>query len=108
MSPAAPRPKIAPRNEFRIEDIRVSGTRDYPREYFLGRLDKELPGLFSLEDIHQAISRLYATGNFHNVYYRLQEGSQADRYLLEFIVVENPTRQYIGIGWAYDRLFGTK
>ena len=22
-------------------------------------------------------------------------------------MVENPTRQYIGIGWAYDRLFGT-
>ncbi len=102
-----PQPKIVPRNEFRIEDIRVSGSRDYPREYFLGRLDKELPGLFSLEDIHRAISRLYATGNFHNVYYRLQKGSQTDSYLLEFIVNENPTRQYIGIGWTYDRLFGT-
>lgn len=100
------RPAFPPKDRFRIEDIQVTGSSDYPKEYFVGRVEKELPGELSLDDIHNAISRLYATGNFTNVYYRLRHGGTPDAYVLNIIVNENPVHQYAGVGWGYDKLYG--
>ena len=93
-------------NTFRIEDVCVTGSQNYPKDYFAGRLDKSLPADFTLEDIHRTISRLYATGNFTNVYYRLLPCKDTGGYVLRFIASENPARRYVGVSWGYDKLYG--
>lgn len=98
--------KMAHPAEFPVEDIRVEGAENYPKDYFLDRVDKDLPSRFTLGDIHRAVSRLYATDNFLNVYYRLLPGSAPGRYVLQFVARENPVHRYAGVSWGYDRLYG--
>ena len=104
--PERTRPEVNPTEGFLIEDLQISGTREYTKEYFMGRFDKDFPDSITLDDIHHAVSRLYATDNFENVYYRLRKGSAPGRYVLNLIVVENPVHQYVGVSWGYDRLYG--
>lgn len=100
------RPEMTCPEGFLVEDIQVEGAENYPKEYFLDRLDEDLPARFSLEGIHRAVSRLYATDNFLNVYYRLLPGSAPGRYVLRFIARENPVHRYVGVSWGYDKLYG--
>ncbi len=104
--PERTRPQVNPTEGFLIEDLQISGTREYTKEYFMGRFDKDFPDSVTLDDIHRAVSRLYATDNFENVYYRLRKGSAPGRHVLNLIVVENPVHQYVGVSWGYDRLYG--
>lgn len=104
--PEKQRPVHNKNGVYIIEDMTVSGADNYSREYFLGRFDSDFPTPMTLDDIHAGINRLYATGNFDNVYYRLRKGKRPGMYVLNIIAREKDIHQYVGVGWSYDQLYG--
>ncbi|MDD4819474.1 MAG: patatin-like phospholipase family protein [Flavobacteriales bacterium] len=105
--PYKPREHVEVPKSFMVDDIVVEGSKSYNKDYFLGRFEGSFPNDMDLPEIHSGIDRLYATGNFDNVYYRLRKSEKNEgHYNLHIIAKENPIRQYVGIGWSYDKLYG--
>ena len=94
-------------SHFMVDTMIIHGNKLYDDNYFLGRVKGDFPMHMNLSDVKDVIDRIYSTGNFTNVYYRMRHSERDSTiYELHLTVKENPMDQYVGIGWVYDRLYG--
>ncbi|MBQ2421658.1 MAG: patatin-like phospholipase family protein, partial [Flavobacteriales bacterium] len=92
---------------FMVDTMIIHGNKLYDDDYFTGRVKGDFPMYMNLSDVKDVIDRIYSTGNFTNVYYRMRHSERDSTiYELHVTVKENPMDQYVGIGWVYDRLYG--
>lgn len=89
-----------------INDIKVEGLRNYNENYVEGKLGIRTPELIKYEDLKTGIAKLYASGNFNNITYKISELKE-DENILTLNVEENKTKQSIRFGLHYDDLFKT-
>lgn len=89
-----------------IKDIKIEGAEDFNANYIKGKLKIKSPQLASYKEIQEGINRLYSSGNFSNINYRLEENIDND-YNLTLKITENPVKQKIRFGLHYDDFFKT-
>ena len=89
-----------------VRDVKTSGLRKFNDHYVEGRFGIKPPELLNYESISAGVNRLYASGNFSNVAYRIQK-DENDHNILSLNLTENPDRQFIKFGLHYDDLFKT-
>jgi len=89
-----------------VRDVTINGDKTFNKNYIEGKLKIKSPQLASFQQINQGINRLYSSGNYSNVEYKLNEITPND-YTLELSVTENPTKQKIRFGLHYDDFFKT-
>ena len=65
-----------------------------------------IPEIIKYDDLKAGISKLYASGNFNNITYKISEINDEEN-LLTLKVQENKTKQSIRFGLHYDDLFKT-
>ena len=100
------------RNEIKLDDyvlvkdIKVEGLKSFNDNYIEGKLGIRTPELIKYDDLKTGISRLYASGNFNNITYKISELDENEN-LLTLNVEENKTKQSIRFGLHYDDLFKT-
>ncbi len=89
-----------------VKDIKVEGIKNYNQNYVEGKLGIRTPELIKYDDLKAGISKLYASGNFNNISYKISELDENEN-LLTLNLQENKTKQSIRFGLHYDDLFKT-
>ncbi len=89
-----------------ITDLEIRGLDAYNRSYIKGKVGIKPPQLTGYNDIKDGIQRLYATGNFNKVFYRLIDNEDGHKKMV-IVIREKPTKQSIKFGLHYDDLFKT-
>ena len=89
-----------------IRDLNISGNESFNKNYIEGKLKIKTPQLASFKEIQNGINRLYSSGNFSKVEYKLNENSN-NEYDLNLSINENPIKQKIRFGLHYDDFFKT-
>ncbi|WP_313579287.1 patatin-like phospholipase family protein [Chishuiella sp.] len=100
------------RKEIKLDDyalvkkINIEGLKNYNDNYIEGKLGIRPPELIKYDDLKLGINRLYASGNFNNITYKISELDDNEN-LLTLKVEENKNKQSIRFGLHYDDLFKT-
>lgn len=89
-----------------ITGLEIRGLETYNRSYIKGKIGVKPPQLTGYDDIKEGIQRLYSTGNFNKVFYRIVDNNDGHKKLV-IIIREKPTRQSVKFGLHYDDLFKT-
>lgn len=89
-----------------IRDIKIEGAEAFNKRYIEGKLKIKTPQLASYKEIQKGINRLYSSGNFSKVEYKLKQNSD-EEYDLNLSINENPVKQKIRFGLHYDDFFKT-
>jgi NTE family protein len=103
--PAAPPGRgAAPRRPFAdsvyVARLEVRGLEKATERLVLDKLDLDLPGWVRIADLDAGVSRLYDTGRFRMVEYRLAAARPGGRELR--VRVEEQRFAALGIGYRYD------
>lgn len=101
--PASKRKSIEIKKEFLISDIQIEGLIDYSRNYTLGKLKIKMPKTVTYQEIKNAISALYATGNFERIDHKIIPTENGNQLYIE--VKETDTKYYAKFSLHYDELF---
>ncbi len=89
-----------------IRDVKTTGLRKFNNNYVEGRFGIKAPELLDYQSISDGINRLYATGNFSNISYKIETDEDKNQNLI-LNFTENRNRQFIKFGLHYDDLFKT-
>ena len=89
-----------------VKEIKVDGLKNFNENYIEGKLGIRTPEIIKYDDLKDGISKLYASGNFDNITYKISELNENEN-LLTLNVQENKTKQSIRFGLHYDDLFKT-
>ena len=89
-----------------VRDVKIEGAETFNSNYIIGKFKIKSPQLASYKEIQEGINRLYSSGNFSNVNYKLEKNSEND-YNLKLKIDESPTKQKIRFGLHYDDFFKT-
>jgi len=84
-----------------ISEISIEGLHKYSKKNALNRLRIEIGDSVTINDITNAINRLYGTLSFKQIYYNLIEDSVSKSNKIEISVVEKNTRKF-NVGINYD------
>ncbi|MBN1969646.1 MAG: patatin-like phospholipase family protein [Candidatus Delongbacteria bacterium] len=85
--------------EYKISKISYTGLDGVSRQLILSKLQIDPNDILSISEIKEAINRVYASGFFESVYYKLIEND--DSYTLN-IIVEEKENNAIKAGFHYD------
>lgn len=101
------RERIVSTDTLSISHLVIRESENYSRGYVKGKLrfDVDKPTTFSR--VHQGISNLAATGNFHTIHYKLQDNEDNDEQEMILDLDENKSKSFIRLGAHYDNLYKT-
>ncbi|WP_368662463.1 patatin-like phospholipase family protein [Zobellia laminariae] len=101
------RERIVSTDTLSISHLVIRESENYSRGYVKGKLrfDVDKPTTFSR--VHQGISNLMATGNFHTIHYKLQDNEDSDEQEMILDLDENKSKSFIRLGAHYDNLYKT-
>lgn len=85
-----------------LNEIRVSGIKNYTRSFVLGRFKLKTPGMVSYKDLSNGINNLQATDNFKKINYKII--SEKEKTVFEIEVEESEINNYLKFGLHYDDL----
>jgi NTE family protein len=86
-----------------VDQIKVTGLKDYTRSYVIGKLNFKPGTSISYEKLNSGISNLNATQNFTSISYSFEQGNDGE--VLKLALKENPIDRYIKFGLHYDGLY---
>lgn len=89
-----------------VKNVNINGNSTFNKNYIEGKLKIKSPQLASFEEIQQGINRLYSSGNFSKIEYKLMDNDVKD-YNLDLVITENPVKQKLRFGLHYDDFFKT-
>ena len=104
--PTEKRKNLELKDYILIRNVEIKGAETFNKNYVEGKLKIKSPQLASFEQIQKGINRLYSSGNFNKIQYKLDEVEPND-FNLTLNVSENPTKQKIRFGLHYDDFFKT-
>jgi NTE family protein len=93
-----------------VQAVRVSGLRRTPEGTLRGSLELRTPAVLSVRDVNEAVTRVYDTGLFQRVSYRLDpvpaadpSGASPDSAARVLVVdVEDEGRDWVGASYRYE------
>lgn len=88
---------------FLCENIDIEGNKSYTRDYVLNKLKLKTKEEIPFSKFIDGVDNLIATGNFHNVLYRLEPFD--DGYIIRLKVKENQIKTVAQIAVHYDELY---
>lgn len=91
---------------FLIREVQLDGDEIYNKNYVQGKLQIKTPQLINYADIQEGINRLYSSGNYNKVEYKLIPNEE-NKYILKLFLVEKKSKQSIRFGLHYDDFFKT-
>ncbi len=97
------RGKVMAKDTINIEQVEISGVKNYGRAYVIGKLNFKPGSKVSYDKLTQGISNLNATQNFNSISYNFEETENGDR--LNLNITENPVNRYLKFGLHYDGLY---
>ena len=96
------RPKIKIQDSLYIEQIRISGLKNYTRSYVIGKLSFKPGSKIDYDTFNSGISSLNATQNFTTISYCFDKGDKGE--IMKLRLKENPIDLYLKFGLHYDGL----
>ncbi len=100
------RREIEDKDFFLIRRVELEGDDVYNKNYVQGKLQVKTPQLLNYTDIRDGINRLYASGNYSKVEYKLVNDDEND-YTLKLFLTEKMSKQSVRFGLHYDDFFKT-
>jgi len=99
--------KIIHRKEekFYISGIKISGNKNYTREYILGKLKITKVDSITYEKFYEGIDNLSATNNFKSIYYKFVK--QKEGIEIHFNLKEEEVATFLKLSVHYDHLYKT-
>ena len=88
-----------------VSDIKISGNKNYTKEYILDKIDISETGYITHKKFIEGINSLSATGNFKSIYYKFVQRSKGTEIHLKLIEEEVIT--FLQLSAHFDDLFKT-
>ncbi len=88
-----------------VNDIKISGNKNYTKEYILGKLKIVKSDSITYEKFYEGIDNLSATDNFKSIYYKFvkqEEGTE-----IRFNLKEEEVSTFLKLSVHYDDLYKT-
>ncbi|MGM0635797.1 MAG: patatin-like phospholipase family protein [Bacteroidota bacterium] len=86
-----------------IQEISISGNKNYPRNYIKGKLRLNENERISFKDINNGLNNLAATDNFDRINYTLKR--HENNYDINLEVFESKENKLLRFGIHYDELY---
>ncbi len=96
-----PPPRISTSDSLLIKEVVISGADDYLRERLKSALNIQTPSQYSIADLEQKLTRIFSSGSFSELSYRMQQVPDAKGHILR-ISLSAETEQTVGLGARYD------
>lgn len=97
------REKIPAKDSICVDQIKITGIKDFTRSYVIGKLSFKPGTTISYERLNNGINSLNASQNFTSISYSFEQGDGGEALRLK--LVENPIDRYIKFGLHYDGLY---
>lgn len=91
-------------DSLHIDEILISGNKEYTRSYILGKLKLKTPTIVSYKKFNEGINNLAATANFNQINYNFSE-NEFDQKVLNIELQESKTRNFLRFGLHFDDLY---
>lgn len=88
---------------FVYKNIEIEGNKSYTRDYVLNKLKVSAGEEIPFRKFIEGVDNLTATGNFHNILYRLEPNE--DGYIIKMKLKENEIKTVAQAAVHYDELF---
>lgn len=98
------KPRVTLQDSICLEQIAISGLKNYTRSYVIGKLSFKPGNRVSYADITNGISNLNATQNFTSISYSF-DGGEGQSEVLNLKLTETPVNRFLKFGLHYDGLF---
>lgn len=92
------------KDSVKINEIRITGSSDYPRSYIRGKLRIGTNEMTSFKELNRGVNNLSATGNFTRVEYELLPKKNGEKDL-SLKVSENQNKTFLRLALHYDELY---
>lgn len=89
-----------------ITEIEIDGLKTFNKSYIKGKLGLNTPQLANYDLIREGVNRLYSSGNFNQVNYKVVKNTDGHNKLI-LKVIEKPGKKFLKFGLHYDDLFKT-
>src|SRR5699024_9994069 len=99
--PAPHLPPIEIADTLLINQINIKGANFYLRDRVRSSLQIMTPSLQSVSELEYKLNKIYTSGPFSNLSYRLQRLSKDKGYALN-ITIAADNQQSVGLGMRYD------
>lgn len=86
---------------IKVESVQVSGGDEYLRYRFNQSLRIEEGETLTVEQLENQLNRIYGTGYFDQLGFKLREITESDGYQLE-VYISGDNQQRVGLGARYD------
>ena len=96
--------RVALQDSICLEQIEISGLKNYTRSYVIGKLSFKPGSQVSYNDLTNGISNLNATQNFTSISYSF-DGGAGKSEILNLKLKETPINRFLKFGLHYDGLF---
>jgi len=94
--------RLSPVERLYVTDLRFEGLHDVSRKLLLGRLQLRTPGVYSPQQVEQALERAYGTHFFERITYRTEPAEDGTRLVLQ-VLEKNEDQFRFGIHFDNDR-----
>jgi NTE family protein len=92
--------------KLHINNIKISGNKNYTRAYILGKLNLKKRDTTSYQKLIESIDNLTATGNFQTIQYKIVDNLD-DGQDVNFKVKEQQVANYLQLAAHYDNFYKT-
>ncbi|KGO84667.1 patatin [Flavobacterium rivuli WB 3.3-2 = DSM 21788] len=99
------KPHIGIKDSLCIEQIEISGLKNYTRSYIIGKLSFKPGNKVSYDVFNNGITNLNATQNFTSIAYSFDKANAGDPEVLRLRLTETPITRFLKFGLHYDGLF---
>lgn len=88
-----------------ITSIEILGSKHYTSDYLLDKIDLNTPQKIPYSEIVNSVDRLYATGNFSQIDFLIQDDLYGKRIVYQ--LKEESSRMFLKLGAHYDNVYKT-
>ncbi len=92
-------------DSIQLGGIAIGGNESYTRDFILGKFGFAQGHTITVEQLNQGIDRIYGTGNFKFVNYKITPSDRGSE--LQIMLTENRDRDQVKLGLHYDDVFKT-
>jgi NTE family protein len=92
------------KDSIQINRIKISGIKNYTREYVLGKLKFKPPTSMTYQKFNEGLNNLAANNNFKTIKYQKEKDTAGNEYL-KLNLTENPDNTFLRLGLHYDDLY---
>jgi NTE family protein len=94
-----PKPRLIQSDTLQLAEVKILGSNIKSKSFIRSRLQLRVPGRYSIDQINNAVNRVYYSGFFKNISYDLMH--RTDGYVLELRLTQRSSNLF-RVGGHYD------